>query len=172
MKVLGFGLIRWIEAKRSDAVCPRRCCCGSRSPAATKLIAARLGDGADDAAGRGAKFRVVARRLDLNLLDKIRRGVPDPTPCSDTGRVHAVDDVSMLGAARAVDLNSGLRFDLRPGEPTLMRSVKSPTLGMRSMTSALIVAVAAFCFTSMIGDWAVTWTVSIRPRHGERPGRF
>ena len=41
--------------------------------------------------------------------------------------------------------------------------VKLRPFGMRSMTSAVRLAVVAFCLTSMIGDSAVTWTSSVRP---------
>ncbi len=41
--------------------------------------------------------------------------------------------------------------------------VKSRPLGIRSMTSFWMLADAAFCFTSMSGDSAVTCTASLTP---------
>ena len=80
------------------------------SRAAMVSVATALGDGADDASRRGTVLRVVAALLDLNLLDEIRPHFSGSRPRPpgrharpNRRRVHAVDDVTVLGAAGAID---------------------------------------------------------------------
>ena len=60
-------------------------------------VAARLGDGAHDAARRAAELRVVAGRLDLHFLDEVEHHVPAGRARPQVGGVHAVDDEPVLG---------------------------------------------------------------------------
>jgi hypothetical protein len=79
-------------------------------------VRAALGQDVDDAAGRPAELRRVARRLDLDFFDEIGEEVLARETADDVGRLDAVDDVAILGGGRAVDHDArrlGLVVDTR-----------------------------------------------------------
>ena len=68
-----------------------------------EFVATRFRDDVDDAAERPAVLRLVAARLDLDLLDElVVDGLP-LNPLEDVGRVDAVDDPLVLGGRRPID---------------------------------------------------------------------
>jgi hypothetical protein len=71
--------------------------------AARKLVAARLRDDVDDAAGRVAVLRAIAVGLDLDLLDELVVDDLALQAADDVGRVDAVDDEAVLRGRRTVD---------------------------------------------------------------------
>ena len=76
---------------------------------AVVLVAARLGDRADDAAERRAVLGGVAARLGLHVVStkSTGSGLPD-VPLQEIGRVDAVDHEAIVGAAGAVDLDAAI----------------------------------------------------------------
>ena len=70
---------------------------------AVELVAARLRDHVDDAAGRAAVLGLVAAGLDVDLLDELEVELLALEAVLGAGRVDAVDVERVLGAGRAVD---------------------------------------------------------------------
>ena len=75
---------------------------------AAELVAARLGDDVDDAAGGLAVLGLVAAGLDVDLLDELEVQLLALEAVLGAGGVDAVDVVDVLGAGGAVDGDGGL----------------------------------------------------------------
>ena len=77
---------------------------------AAERVAARLGDGADDAAQRAAVFGLDAGGLHLHFLQVLEHGVLARLAVDQAVGHDAVDGEGVLGAAGAVDLKAA--FDV------------------------------------------------------------
>ena len=65
-----------------------------------EVVRAALGEHVDDAAGRAAELRRVARRLHLDFFDEVGEEVLTRETADDVGGLDAVDDVTVLGRGR------------------------------------------------------------------------
>ena len=108
--VFGDGLIGGIQTNRRTD-CARPIVVPVVDAGAAMVdVAAGLRDGADDTARRGAILGVVAARLHLDFLKEVDQHGLGGDAGAQVRRVHAVDDVAVLGARRAVDRETRLRF--------------------------------------------------------------
>ncbi len=82
---------------------------------ALELVAARLGDDVDHAAGRAAVLGLVAAGLDVDRLHELEVELLALEAVLDAGGVDAVDDERVLGAGGAVDRDRRLRAVVRIG---------------------------------------------------------
>ena len=106
--------VEWIETYERPPVAVKRVGLIVGADLALVAVGARPGQDADDAAGGAAELGVVARRLDLHLVDEIEQHRLSRRAVLQVRRVHAVDDEAILGSGGAIDLRAaGLAFLLR-----------------------------------------------------------
>ena len=161
--VLGFSRVGRLQAEGVAVVAVE---CVTREvgeDVAAEAVRPAARDDVDDAAGGAAVFGRVARRLDLDLFDEVGDQVLGRRALVEVGRLGAIDDPAVLRGTRAVDRDSARPGSLLAPGAWVTIELKSRPFGSFSNVSDEMFVLRALCLVSMMGDSAVTDTVSVTP---------